>query len=62
MKPIKKLIAQISTKRNIKMILVFLVFVGFFVANTFAAGQTGDMSTTDKLAKFFYHIVSFLSW
>ena len=62
MRLIKKLIARISTKRNIKMILVFLVFVGFFVANTFAAGQTGDMSTTDKLAKFFYHIVSFLSW
>lgn len=58
---IKKFIAQITVKRNLKWVLIFLVLWWLFVGKTYAAGD-GDMSLSDTVAMFLHFFVSVASW
>jgi len=57
---IKNLIAQITAKRNLKWVLVFLVLWWLFVWRTYAAD--GDMSIMDSVSWLLNLILSVASW
>lgn len=57
MKLIQKLIAQMFTKKSIKIWSVFLIFGLFFVSQTYAANELLDETT-----KYMQIIMSLLSW
>jgi len=57
MKLIQKLIAQMFSKKSIKIWSVFLIFGLFFVSQTYAANELLDETT-----KYMQIIMSLLSW